>query len=172
MALTLRLLERFVVFAVLWWVLAEGDSSSWLFGIPFSLLASAASLKLTPERGWRVRVGGALRFGIFFVRNSVVGGVDVALRALRPSMPLSPGFVACPMRLPTESARVFLANTLSLLPGTLSAGFERDGTLVLHVLDCRLPVREDTGRAERYIADMLALELRTQSESSGRGEDA
>lgn len=158
MATLLRLLERLAVFIVLWWVLSEGDSSSWLFGVPFALLASWASLRLTPERGWRIRPLGALRFAVFFAYHSVAGGIDVALRALRPSMPITPGFVTCPVRLGTDSARVLLADTVSLLPGTLSSGFEGD-TLVLHVLDCGLPVLEDVRRVEERIASALGLEL-------------
>lgn len=170
MATPLRLLERLVVFIVLWWVLSEGDPSSWLFGIPFALLASWASLKLTPERGWRIRPLGALRFAVYFAYHSVVGGIDVALRAMRPSMPIDPGFVRCPVRLSTESARVLLADTVSLLPGTLSSGFEGD-TLVLHVLDCGLPVLEDVRRVEERIASALGLELSASADGVGDGHE-
>jgi multicomponent Na+:H+ antiporter subunit E len=158
MGVTLRLVERFALFVVLWWVLAEGDSSSWVFGVPFALFATVTSVKLTPEHGWHVRPLGALGFAGYFAYHSVVGGVDVALRALRPSMPINPGFVVCPLRLPTESARVLLANTVSLLPGTLSSGFDGD-SLVLHVLDCSMPAAEDVRRVEERIARALGLEL-------------
>jgi multicomponent Na+:H+ antiporter subunit E len=169
MSLALRLIERFLVFAAVWWVLAEGDGSSWLFGAPFALFASIASLRLTPERGWRLHFVPALRFAGFFAYQSVIGGVDVAWRAIRPSMPISPDFVVCPVRLPTESARVLLADTVSLLPGTLSSGFEGD-TLVLHVLDCRLPVLEDVRRVEDRIAKALGLTLGSSADASGDEE--
>jgi multicomponent Na+:H+ antiporter subunit E len=154
----IRFLERLIVFALLWWVLAEGDSSSWTFGVPFAVFASVASLSLTPERGWRLHPAGALRFAGFFAYHSVIGGVDVAWRAVRPSMPISPGFVTYPVRLPTQSARVLLAGTVSLLPGTLSSGFEGD-TLVMHVLDHTMPVRSDVERVEERIAAALGLDL-------------
>ncbi len=154
----IRLIERFIIFAVLWWVLTEGAASSWLFGVPFSLFAAVASLRLTPERGWRVRPLGALRFIGFFAYHSLAGGVDVAQRVLRPSMPIVPGFVTCALRLPTESARVLLADTVSLLPGTLSTGLYGD-TVILHVLDCELPIAEEVRRVEDRIAAALGLEL-------------
>ncbi len=170
MRLTVRLLERLIVFALLWWVLAEGDGSSWVFGAPFALFASVASLRLTPERGWHLRPLSAARFAGFFAYHSVIGGVDVAWRAVRPSMPISPGFVTCPIRLPTESARVLLADTVSLLPGTLSSGFEGD-TLVLHVLDDTMPIRSDVERVEERIASALGLELAaTTPDASPGGE--
>lgn len=155
---TVRFLERLIVFALLWWVLAEGDRSSWVFGLPFAVFASVVSLRLTPERGWHLRPLSAARFAGFFAYHSVIGGVDVAWRAVRPSMPISPGFVTCPVRLPTESARVLLADTVSLLPGTLSSGFEGD-TLVLHVLDCTMPIRSDVERVEERIASALGIDL-------------
>lgn len=167
MRATLRLAERFVVFVVLWWVLSEGAGSSWIFGVPFALFAGAASLRLTPERGFRIRPLGTLQFAAYFAYHSVAGGIDVALRALRPSMPIAPGFVTCEVRLPTDSARVMLADTVSLLPGTLSAGFEGE-SIVLHVLDCSLPVQEDVRRVEERIAAMMGLELRPPA-GAGQG---
>jgi multisubunit Na+/H+ antiporter MnhE subunit len=62
-----------------------------------------------------------------------------------------------------------LADTVSLLPGTLSSGFEGD-TLVLHVLDCRLPVLEDVRRVEDRIAKALGLTLGSSADASGDEE--
>ena len=170
MRLTVRFLERLIVFALLWWVLAEGDGSSWMFGAPFALFASVASLRLTPERGWRLRPLSAARFAGFFAYHSVIGGVDVAWRAVRPSMPISPGFVICPMRLPTESARVLLADTVSLLPGTLSSASKATRWSCTCSTDT-MPIRSDVERVEERIASALGLELAatTPDASPGRG---
>jgi multicomponent Na+:H+ antiporter subunit E len=158
-----RFAERVVLFAAAWWILVEGNNSSWLFGVPFSLFAALASVRLTPRRGWVLRPLGTLRFIGYFAWHSVAGGIDVAWRAVRPSMPISPGFISCPLRLAGDPARVLLADTVSLLPGTLSSGFEGD-TLVLHVLDCSLPVIEDVRRVEDRIAEALGLHLLTADE--------
>lgn len=158
MRLVFRLLERILVFVALWWVLSEGDGSSWVFGVPFVVFASVASLRLTPKRDWRLQLVSAVRFGWFFATQSVVGGVDVALRALRPSMPLEPAFVEYPVRLPTEAARVLLANTVSLLPGTLSSGLEGT-TLIMHVLDHTQPIVLEVARVEEHIAATMGLEI-------------
>lgn len=149
-----------MAFAFVWWLLCEGDAASWPFGLAFVATASIASFRLTPQRGWRLRPGGALRYAGFFMYQSMVGGIDVALRALRPSLPIDPGFVRYPMRLAPEAARVVLADTVSLLPGTLSSGFEGD-VLVLHVIDRKLPVVEDVRRVEDRIAGALGLDLET-----------
>jgi multicomponent Na+:H+ antiporter subunit E len=153
-----RILERIVMFTIVWWILVEGYPGSWGFGAGFVILATAASLKLTPLRTWTLRPIGVARFAGFFAWHSIAGGVDVAMRAIRPSMPIAPGFVSCPMRLTDMSARVLLADTVSLLPGTLSAGMEGD-LLVIHVLDCRLPIVEDVRVVEDQISRALGIEL-------------
>lgn len=153
-----RVIERVVMFTILWWAIAEGYPGSWTFGVGFIALATITSLMLTPRRTWRLRPVGFLRFAGFFIWHSVAGGVDVSLRAIRPSMPISPGFMSVPIRLSDVSARVLLADTVSLLPGTLSAGLSGD-LLVIHVLDCRLPIVEDVRRVEDRISDALGIEL-------------
>lgn len=157
----LRPLRRAAVFAVVWWIVAEGDPDGWLFGVPFVALATFASMSLTPSRTWRLRPLGTLRYAWFFVQQSLLGGIDVALRAIRPSMPLDPSFVRYRMRLRPEYARVLFADTVSLLPGTLSAGFEADW-LTMHVIDCRLPVEQSLRDVEERVADLFDLDLPDQ----------
>jgi multicomponent Na+:H+ antiporter subunit E len=156
--LFIRPLERAAVFAVVWWVVAEADPEGWLFGVPFVMLATFASLKLTPTRSWRIRPLGALRYAGYFAHQSILGGIDVALRAIRPSMPLDPELVEYRMRLEPEHARVLFADTVSLLPGTLSTGFEGDW-LTMHVLDCGLPVEQSLRDVEERVADLFGLDL-------------
>lgn len=167
----MRLLGRVILFSVAWWIIAEGAASSWLFGGPFVLFASLASLRLTPQRLWRLDIAGGVRFLGFFAYHSLLGGVDVALRALRPSMPIAPGFVRCPLRLARGPARVLLTDTVSLLPGTLSAGIEGD-TLVMHVLDCTAPVIEEVRVVEERVAAALSLCLMDVVDDSAEGECA
>lgn len=162
----LRFVERCAAFAAGWWVLAEGDPSSWLFGVPFAILATLASLRLTPARAWRAAPIGMARYVLFFLFRSFVGGVDVAWRAVRPSMPIEPDLVPYRFRLPPGPARVLLADTVSLLPGTLSTGIEGD-VLVLHVLDRRAPVAEEVRVVEERIASALGLELPSRPRDAG-----
>ncbi len=149
------------MFAVVWWVVAEGAPDGWAFGVPFVALATLTSMSLTPARTWRLRPLGVLRYAWFFVQQSLLGGIDVAIRAIRPSMPLDPSFVRYRMRLRPEHARVLFADTVSLLPGTLSAGFEADW-LTMHVIDCRLSVEQSLCDVEQRVADLFALDLSDQ----------
>ena len=154
-----------VVFAALWWALTGGAADSWLVGVPSILAATVASQRLWHRRtGWWSPLA-LLRFAVFFLRESVRGGVDVARRALHPDLPLHPGLVRLESRLPPGPPEVFLMNALSLMPGTL--GVELRGTaLTLHVLDEHSPVVEETRRLETLIAAIFRIPL------ASAGQDA
>jgi multisubunit Na+/H+ antiporter MnhE subunit len=51
-----------------------------------------------------------------------------------------------------------MANTSSLLPGTLTADVE-DGRLYVHALDIGSTARVTLERSERHIADLFSLDL-------------
>ena len=153
----LTLLPRIILLALLWWVITEG-AGGWYLGIPAILLALGTSYWLQPKPIVRLRPAGLLRFAGFFLVQSLRAGVDVALRAFRPTMPLYPALQEYRLRLPAGPARVFLADTMSLLPGTLSTELH-DDRLGLHVLDTRLPVEADLRRVEVRVADLFGLTL-------------
>jgi multicomponent Na+:H+ antiporter subunit E len=99
------------------------------------------------------------RFLPFFLWQSLRGGIDVARRALHPRLPLAPLLLDYPLRLPDGPACTFLANTVSLLPGTLSADLE-NGCLTVHVLDGSQPdVSAELQSLEALIADLFGVEL-------------
>jgi multicomponent Na+:H+ antiporter subunit E len=149
---------RLVLLAGLWWLLTGGEAASWVVGAPVVLAATFVSGALTPAVTWRWSWTGALRFAGFFLRQSVVGGVDVAWRALHPRLPLRPGFVALALRLPPGASRVCLANVVSLLPGTLAARLE-DDRLVVHTVDASAPVEADVRTVEARVAAMFNVAL-------------
>jgi multicomponent Na+:H+ antiporter subunit E len=115
------MLASLLFFAAIWLVLTSGNLDQWPLALIFVLAATAASVRLWPERSGRSRLVGVVRFAGYFLLQSTLGGWDVARRALQPSMPLDPGFVEHPFKLQLEEARVFFAWTVSLLPGTASA---------------------------------------------------
>ncbi|KPP88191.1 MAG: multicomponent Na+:H+ antiporter subunit MnhE [Erythrobacteraceae bacterium HL-111] len=95
-------------------------------------LALVLSLRLLPP-GTPLRIVRVLRQLPHFVHQSLVGGIDVAWRALAPAMPIDPGWIAIRVDLP-DGGRVALGGELSLMPGTLAAGTSGD-MLLVHVLD-------------------------------------
>lgn len=152
-----RLAQRALPLALLWWALTGGALDTWRFGGPVIVAASAASVWLQPRRRIRIRLRELPRFLAFFLWQSLLAGVDVASRALRPRCPLAPAMLDHPLELPAGPARVLLADTVSLLPGTLSTALEADRLLV-HVLDARLPMRESLRRLEERVAALLPSE--------------
>ena len=154
-----RIAARAAIGIFLWWSLTEGDLSKWWIGALVIAAATAASLALQPVIGWRPV--GLIRLLPFFLRQSILGGVDVARRALHPRLPLDPVFLECHLRLPAGPARVLLANTMSLLPGTVSVELRED-RLRLHVLDQAMPAVATLRALEERIAALFGLELEAE----------
>jgi multicomponent Na+:H+ antiporter subunit E len=155
-----RALARFAVhagaLASLWWLLTGGAAASWTIGVPVAIAGAAAGL--VRVKRWRLRPLALLRFAGYFLRGSLQGGVDVARRVLAPGLPIEPELREWRSRLPHPAARVFFAEVVSLLPGTVAAEL-RGRRLILHVLDRRLPVGRDLDALERRIAELFALEI-------------
>lgn len=159
-----RAARRLALFALLWWCLTYDNPGAWTVGVPTVLAATAVSLMLSAA-DWRISLRGALVFGALFARESLRGGIDVSARVLRPKMPLDPTLVHYRLTLPAQGpARVFFANCVSLLPGTLSAAIEHDA-LTIHALDAAAPLQANLARLEAAVAALFALSLRSQPEA-------
>jgi len=85
-----------------------------------------------------------------------MGGLDVAYRALHPSLPINPGLIEYPLQLPIGVAQVMMLNTVSLLPGTVSANLTQNN-LTVHVLDSESNLLPQLIAIEKRIARMFAL---------------
>ena len=143
----IRVVARALLFSILWWTLTDGAPESWWVGIPVVACATIVSMALVPPTGLVVRE--VIGFVPFFLWHSLKGGADVAWRAFHPAMPITPELVEFPIRLPPGLPQVMLINTVSLLPGTLSA--DLDGPVLrVHVLD---------GRGN-FLPELKALEQR------------
>ncbi len=148
---------RCVVFAAAWLVLTAGSLEEWPLALIVLVAATIASMRLWPERRWRLNLIGVMRFVPFFLGQSLLGGWDVARRALRPSMPLNPGFVDHVFKLDSEASRVFFVWIVSLLPGTASV-WMRDGALTVHVLDRGEAPQEKLQLLESRVAALFIAE--------------
>lgn len=98
-----------------------------------------------------------------FISGSLLGGLDVARRALSPRMRLHPGWIEVPVRLP-DGGRAVMGWELSLRPGTLAAG-TRDGRLLVHLLDTRAGFERAIPGEETAIAAMIRADNRTERSS-------
>jgi len=148
----LSLAVRFLLFSGLWILLTEGAADAWVLGLPAVLGALFVSRRLAVPV--RLRPVPLMRFLPMFAWQSLAGGWDVALRALRPGRPLAPSLSNYRTSLPEGLPRVFFANTISLLPGTLSADLE-DNILQIHALDDGHRVLEDLAALESAVAALF-----------------
>ena len=149
---------RFATLVLLWVVLAEGDLGTLWLGFLAVAAATLSSLVLLPPAGRSWSPVGTVRFAGFFLRQSVVGGIDVALRALKPGLDLDPALVEYMTQLPKGGARVLFANTISLLPGTLSAEV-RDRRLLVHTLAASPELQEELHLTEEAVARLFNVRL-------------
>lgn len=150
------IISRGVIFLVIWWLLTDGTVSSLWIGLPAVLIALLTSVVLLPpvHLVWYE----CLRFVPFFLVRSLIGGVDVAWRAVHPRMPIAPELIEYPIRLPAGLSQVFMANTVNLLPGTLSAALDKH-ILTVHVLDGRRDNLTELEVVEHYVARLFGLSL-------------
>lgn len=144
--------------AMVWLGFTGRDVSSWIVGAPAVLVAAWISARLWPGVQWRWSPGGALAFAAYFVRESCLGGWDVARRALSPRPDLSPGIISHPLRLPVGPARQLFCGTVSLLPGTAVVGIASD-RIQVHVLDQSARVEADLRELERRAAAVFGITL-------------
>ncbi len=143
--------HRAVLFAALWLALSGAEPAGLVPGAVLVAGSVWLSLRLMPPRR-PLRLWRLVAHLPWFLGNSVLGGVDVARRALAPSMPLRPGWRRVQVALP-PGGRVALGGELSLMPGTLAAGTQ-GGALLVHLLDTDAPLDRAIAHEERALAAM------------------
>ncbi len=149
---------RLVAMAAMWLILTEGSLRYPWLGAIAAVAGAYLSATLLPTTGLRLSIAGALRFWAYFLTRSLLGGIDVARRALSPRMPLDPGYVVVDLRLREEAARVLLVDVLGLMPGTLGVGLDGE-RLTLHVLDREAAAADRVRELEEIVARAFRLEL-------------
>lgn len=80
-----------------------------------------------------------LWFGYYiplFLWECLRANIDVALRVLNPRLPINPGIVKVKTTLTSDVALTFLANSITLTPGTFCVDIDKDkGMLYIHWID-------------------------------------
>jgi multicomponent Na+:H+ antiporter subunit E len=139
------------LFALIWFLLTGDDWNSWLVGVPVVVMATWSVLRLRgPDEG-QFNLMGLLKFLPYFVWESMLGGIDVVSRVMRSEMRIAPGFLDYRIQLKQPSARRLFVNTLSLLPGTLSADLDGE-CLRIHALDRGVDLKGELERLERMVS--------------------
>lgn len=139
--------RRWVAYFAFWVLLIGFEPGDLMVGLVAAVAATWSSLCLLPPGEGRLRLARLPRYGLRFLWQSVVAGVDIARRAfaLRPS--LHPGLVFYASRYPQGPRRNAFASLTSLLPGTLALKDEPKG-LTYHCLDVSQPLAEQLAAEE------------------------
>ena len=73
-----------------------------------------------------------------FIWECIKANIDVAWRVIHPNRPINPGIVKVKTSLKTDTALTFLANSITLTPGTLSVDIDQEGGfLYVHWIDVK-----------------------------------
>ncbi len=75
-----------------------------------------------------------VEYFFIFLWALIVANLDVARRVISPRLPINPGIVKFRTRLTSDFARMILANSITLTPGTLSVDVIGD-TFYIHWID-------------------------------------
>lgn len=73
-------------------------------------------------------------FFLVFIKELIKANLDVARRVISPSIPINPGIVEIKTNLKSGIGRLFLANSITLTPGTLTVEI-KDKSLFIHWID-------------------------------------
>ncbi|MGB8436429.1 MAG: Na+/H+ antiporter subunit E [Burkholderiales bacterium] len=141
-------------FLGLWVVLIGFDPVDLAVGVAATAAATWTSLRLLPPSAHRLHLAALTGFGLRFLWQSVVAGVDVARRAFDPRLPLRTGFVVYPTRFPRGPARNTFASVTSLLPGTVPVRDDAQG-LHYHCLDVEQPVAAQLAAEEGAVSRVV-----------------
>jgi len=157
-----RLLD-FIILFILWMLLVWTlDIQSVVAGAIVALLFAVVVSGLLPERSerlfspirwfWALVHLGLLAYWI------VLANLDVLYRVLHPNLPIRPGIVKVKTTLRTDEAKTFLANSITLTPGTLTVDIIGD-TLYVHWIYVHEDM-EDTKKITWDIAGKFEATLR------------
>lgn len=71
-----------------------------------------------------------------FIWQLILANIDIARRVLSIKIPLNPGFVKVETELEGDFAKLMLANSITLTPGTLSIDIDKQN-LYIHTVDVK-----------------------------------
>ena len=94
-----------------------------------------------------------------FIWECIKANIDVAYRVLHPAMPIRPGIVKVKTTLKSDMAKMLLANSITMTPGTISVDII-DDCLYIHWIyissdDPEVYTKIITGAFEKYIKRII-----------------
>jgi multicomponent Na+:H+ antiporter subunit E len=154
----------FIIGFLIWMLLNwPPDIQHALVGIFVSGFAAFLTGDLFTRRPMRhfVHITRYLWFGYYiplFAWECFKANIDVAYRVLHPALPIKPGIVKIKTSLKSDTALTFLANSITLTPGTFCVDIKpEEGILYIHWINVKT---QDTHKATQAIADKFEKVLK------------
>jgi len=147
------LLSMLILWVLLFWtyepmVLAAGLCAGLFLSTWFSGLFPENMQKLLNPKRW----GYFLLYLPYFFWHVIRANFDVMLRVIPPELPIRPGIVKVRTTLTSDMAKTFLANSITLTPGTLTMDIDGQDVYVhwinIDTEDVKKRTEEICGRFE------------------------
>ena len=156
----------FILLSIVWMALTS--SFHWqelLAGILISLIISLFLSKSYADLGLPVLNIRRLLFLFIYIAvlfNEIIkANIDVAYRVIHPKMPIKPGIVVIKTKLKSDIAKMVLANSITLTPGTFTLDILGDN-LLIHWINVRA---ENVDETTKIIGERFEKYLRVIFES-------
>jgi multicomponent Na+:H+ antiporter subunit E len=160
----MKYLTLFILSMILWLMLTfEFTAANLIAGAVASLICSLFFGRLFVSNVGKLlqprRYYWFVIYLFVFLWECIKANVDVAYRVLHPAMPIRPGIVKVRTSLKSDMAKMLLANSITMTPGTISVDII-DDCLYIHWIYVR---SEDpavytamiTGAFEKYIKKII-----------------
>ncbi len=146
-------IATFALWMLLFW---SPEPSVIATGAVFAIIASALLHNIYPNNLEKalnpMRWVCFLIYVPFFLFYCIKANIDVMLRVINPDVPIRPGIVKIRTTLTTDMAKTFLANSITLTPGTLTIDIDGQDLYIhwinIHTDDTEKRTAEICGRFE------------------------
>ena len=160
----MRYIAVFILSMIFWFLLTlEFTISNLIVGIVSSLITSLIFTRFFIANVYKLfqpkRYFWFLVYLVVFIWECIKANIDVAYRVLHPGMPIRPGIVKVKTTLKSDLAKMLLANSITMTPGTISVDII-DDYLYIHWIyikseDPEVYTRIITGPFEKYIKRII-----------------
>jgi multicomponent Na+:H+ antiporter subunit E len=160
----MRYVTLFILSMILWIMLTfEFTIANIVVGAVASLLTAALFTRFFIKNIYKLlqphRYFWFIVYLFVFLWECLKANIDVAYRVLHPAMPIRPGIVKVKTSLKSDMAKMLLANSITMTPGTISVDII-DDCLYIHWIyisseDPEVYTPIITGAFEKYIKKII-----------------
>jgi multicomponent Na+:H+ antiporter subunit E len=160
----MRYVTVFILSMILWFMLTfEFTIPNLIVGAVASIITSAFFTRFFVKNVYKLiqpkRYFWFLVYLFVFIWECLKANIDVAYRVLHPKMPIRPGIVKVRTTLKSDLAKMMLANSITMTPGTISVDII-DEYLYIHWIyikseDPEVYTSIITGAFEKYIKKII-----------------